>query len=360
MPLDVSVARSPISRITLEPEQTTVSELSLGIPRAKVIELASGTTVGPYELLAPLGAGGMSEVWRARRRRGGAERVVRGVAVKVARLDCSSDVEGRRMFHREAEIGATIHHANVVDVLELGVSGGRPYLVMSLVEGPSLAQLAHRTPLPWSITVAVLGDILRGLHAAHEARGENGDPFELVHCDVSPQNVLVGVDGLARICDFGVARVGRLPERRTGAIVAGKTSYFAPEQAMGERLDRRVDVFAAGVVLWELLTGSRLFRSGSRGETLANVLFATIRHPTSVRSSVPRALGDVAMRALARDRSKRFPTARAFGIALASAARSTGLAPSIDDVAAFVETSIAAWRAGHACASRPPAVSYIG
>jgi len=337
-----SVSRRLQLDASFDADASTVSHRGIDVTSDAGGELGKGSAVGRYELLAPLGSGGMAEVWRARPRRPGTKGVVRDVAIKIARRACALDLESRRMFHAEAAIGAAIHHANVVDVLELGETRGRPFLVMSLVDGPTLSRLlASGPPVPVEIAVAVIGDVLRGLHAAHEARQTNGASFDLVHGDVSPQNVLVGADGLARICDFGVARLGLTRPPRTECLLAGKVSYFAPEQAMGEPLDRRVDVFAAGVILWELLAAAPLFRSSSRDRTLENVLVAPITHPSDVRSVAPRALGDVAMRALSREPSERFATSRAFGQALAAAARAVGLAPSIDDVAAFVEARAA-------------------
>ncbi|MGH7294039.1 MAG: serine/threonine-protein kinase, partial [Polyangiaceae bacterium] len=220
------------------------------------------------------------------------------------------------MFLDEARLAARIRHHNVVATLD--VSDGDPlYLVMEYVEGCSLSALARAARhagrrVPLDVALRVVCDALAGLHAAHDCRGPDGDLLGLVHCDVSPQNVLVGVDGSARITDFGIARATARMALEEQSIVKGKPSYMAPEQLGSGEVTRRVDVFSAGVVLWELLTGRSLFRSTDEWATMHAVLTREVPAPSSVEPAVPPALDAVLLRALERDPARRFATAGDF------------------------------------------------
>jgi serine/threonine-protein kinase len=211
---------------------------------------------------------------------------------------------------------------------------------MQFVEGTSLAILQRAAAdrgehLPIGLVVRVMLETLEGLHAAHEMVDGRGTSLDLVHRDVSPQNILIGSDGVSRVTDFGVAKAaGRLATTDGDDIVKGKLRYLAPEQVGNNPLDRRVDVFAAGIVLWECLTGRALFEGDSQPHTLANVLAAAIAPLSSVRGEVRLALDEVCLRALERERSRRFPTARAFAEALEETA--AGVAWKTKDVAAYV------------------------
>jgi eukaryotic-like serine/threonine-protein kinase len=301
--------------------------------------IAPGTRLGPYEILARLGAGGMASVWLARAVRH--ERFERLVALKTVHPHLSADDRSRQLFLREAEIAATIHHANVVDVFDVGEADGIPYQVMTLVEGSDLRGLTDRfgAPLPAGVLTSIVLDALRGLHAAHESTGSDGRPRLVVHRDVSPQNILVGLDGVARVSDFGIARILTSTEDTTTSL-RGKFTYFSPEQASRGPVDRRTDVFAMGIVLWEGLTGERLFRGSDALECLQLVTGKPIVHPSMIREGAPRELGDVALKALSRDPEGRFATAAVMASALVSAARAAGLAVSSDEVARFVEAVV--------------------
>ena len=247
---------------------------------------------------------------------------------------------------------------------------GELSLVMEYVHGESLATLvgalsdadADRgsTPsdLPIAVAVSVVGDVLQGLHAAHEARDEGGSPLGIVHRDVSPQNILVGTDGLARLLDFGVAKAaGRLQTTREGQL-KGKLAYMAPEQLRGEAVTRRSDLYAAAVVLWEMLVGQRLFRAGDEGATVTRVLMGDVRPPSKAARD-HRAPADVqalerldavVMRGLDRDPSKRFETAHDMAVALERC-----VAPaSAAEVARWLEQA-----AGPALARRAAAIATL-
>jgi serine/threonine-protein kinase len=276
----------------------------------------------------------MAEVWLARSRAQG--RFVHHCALKVLRSSVTLEPRERARFLREAEIAASIHHANVVDVIDVGEADGVLYQAMTFVDGDSLAGLLRRAkgPLPLGAVLAVVVDALRGLHAAHEARAADGTPLDVVHRDVSPQNILVGRDGLARISDFGIA-LSRIDES-TGSQI-GKFSYFAPEQVERGRLDRRTDVFATGIVLWEALTGARLFKRDDFVDTFAAIRAGEIPDPRTVTPAIPAPVAAVVMKALDREPDRRHATAAAMADALVDAAAEAEIDLGRAEVAATVE-----------------------
>ena len=311
-----------------------------------------------YEVLAELASGGMATVYLARLPgAGGFERMV---AIKRLHPHLERDREFVEMFLDEARIAARIHHPNVVSTLEIGESERGYFLVMDYVEGTTLARLlaklaGARQRLPLRGALRIVHDTLAGLHAAHELRSEDGNLLNLVHRDVSPQNVLIGVDGTARITDFGVARAAsRITTTRAGQL-KGKLGYMSPEQAKGEEVDRRADVFAAGVLLWETLTGKRLFRGKTEtdAETLSRVLYGDIARVRTVNPDVSEALDAVCMRALERDLSLRFASCAEMVDALEAAAGTEIGSPR--DVAKLVEEIV-----GKEIADRREAIRAIG
>ena len=218
--------------------------------------------IGRYELLAPIGSGGMARVFLARA--SGAEGFERDVALKLLHPHLREVPEFVADLLDEARILASLHHANVVQILDVVADGPEVYLVMEYVEGDSLGGLlkagrVRDDPLPWPIGVKILTDALAGLHAAHELKDKSGAPLGLVHRDFSPQNILVGIDGSSRLTDFGVVKAaGKLGHTKTG-LVKGKVRYMSPEQARAKAIDRRSDVWAAGVVAWELFARRALY-----------------------------------------------------------------------------------------------------
>jgi eukaryotic-like serine/threonine-protein kinase len=309
---------------------------------AKLIDLgAEGRQhIDRYELVAEIATGGMATVFLARL--SGVGGFQRFVAIKRLHPHLASEREFVEMFLDEARLAAGIHHPNVVPILEVGASERGYYLVMEYIEGDTLARLLARAAsegnrLPEEIGIRILIDMLAGLHAAHELRDELGQPTELVHRDVSPQNVLVGTDGITRIADFGVARAAaRLSATRTGQL-KGKIAYMAPEQAMGKAdIDRRADVFAAGIVLWEVLAGRRLFKAENEAGTLSRVLSEPIAEVGELNPEIGPELAQVCMRALERDRDKRFATCALFADALERAASQANKLASARQLAAYV------------------------
>ncbi|MCK6534773.1 MAG: serine/threonine protein kinase [Polyangiaceae bacterium] len=296
--------------------------------------------VDRYELVAEIASGGMATVFLARLSGvGGFQRMV---AIKRLHPHLAGDQEFVDMFLDEARLAAGIHHPNVVSILEVGASPRGYYLVMEYIEGDTLARLLARAAtssqrVPEPIVIRVVLDMLAGLHAAHELKDEAGQPTSLVHRDVSPQNLLVGVDGVCRITDFGVARAAtRLAGTRVGQL-KGKIAYMAPEQALGQTdLDRRADVFAAGIVLWEVLAGRRLFKSENEAATLSRVLNDPIPVLHEAAPHVDPALSEIVMKALERDRDKRYATAAEFADALERVATALGKLAAPKELAQYV------------------------
>ncbi|MFO0629481.1 MAG: serine/threonine-protein kinase [Polyangiales bacterium] len=274
--------------------------------------------LGRYEVLDEIAQGGMATVYLGRAR--GAANFERLVAVKVCLPHLRGDEEFSGMFLDEARLAARIHHPNVVATLDVGDEEAL-YLVMEYIEGDKLSTLIKRASIkqqriPLGVTARIMIDALSGLHAAHELKDSLGEPLQLVHRDVSPHNVLVGVDGIARISDFGIAKAeARATVTREGSL-KGKMSYMAPEQLAGRPVDRRADIYAAGVVLWECLAGRRLFRADSEVETFNLVLQNKILRPSTLWPEVPPELDEIVLRALSLDPEQRFATAAEFAEAL--------------------------------------------
>jgi len=290
-----------------------------------------------YEELA---AGGMGAVHLGKV--AGSAGFARAVAIKRLHAHLAKDQAFREMLIDEARVAARIRHPNVVPTLDV-VEGddGELLLVMEFVVGESLSRLvraavARAEPVPIPVAVAIVCDALRGLHAAHEASSATGEPLRLVHRDVSPQNVLVGVDGSARVLDFGIAKaVGRLQATGEGQI-KGKVSYMAPEQIRGEDVDRRADVFGAAVVAWELLASRRLFEGDSQLAVMTKVLAGAVPDLREIRPDVPEALEAAVRRGLSESTAKRFATAHEMAVAIEAAvtpASSSAVARWLDGLA---------------------------
>jgi serine/threonine-protein kinase len=281
---------------------------------------------GRYETIGLIGSGGMANVYLARAR--GPAGFERFVAVKVMHEHIARDPEFSAMFLDEARLAAQIRHPNVVPTLDVSEDGH--IIVMEYVEGASLNEVLRRERriskrcLPLPVTMRVILDVLEGLHAAHELRSQDRTPLHLVHRDVSPHNILVGIDGVARITDFGIAFAeARLTSTQKGKL-KGKMPYMAPEQLEGAEVDRRIDVYAAGCVLWEMLAGQRLFRADNEAALACRVLAGPEASPRQRNDEVPPSIAGACMRAL-EERSRRYGTALEFCEALEEAARGAGL-----------------------------------
>jgi len=281
-------------------------------------------SIGRYALFGEIATGGMATVHFGRMcSLGGFNRTV---AIKRMRPDIAKDPEFVAMFLDEARLTSRIEHPNVVATLDVVAESGEVFLVMEYVRGETLQRLrraakSRREKISVPIAISTIVGALAGLHAAHEAVGEDGVPLGIIHRDVSPQNVMVGEDGIARITDFGIAKAeSRLQVTHEGQM-KGKLPYMSPEQlgSSRKRIDRRVDVFSAAVVLWELLAGKGLFRADHPGETIAKVLSAPIPTLAPFRSDVTPALDRALRRALSRDPDQRPQTAEEFAVDLEEA-----------------------------------------
>jgi serine/threonine-protein kinase len=248
----------------------------------------------------------------------------RVVAIKRLHPALSHQAEFAAMLVDEARITARVRHLNVIPTLDVYVEGSECFLVMEYVEGESLAKLLRsasqaQAPVPLGVVSTILGGVLHGLHAAHVAKSGSGEPLKIIHRDVSPQNILVGSDGIARVFDFGVAKaLGRLQQTRAGEF-KGKLPYLAPEQFGEGAPDRRVDVYAASVTLWEALTARRLFDGASEEEVFGKILQSRVPAPSELRPGLPPALDELVLRGLSRSPAGRFASAEEMALALEQA-----------------------------------------
>lgn len=278
-------------------------------------------TLGRYILERRIAAGGMAEVFLARQT--GSYGFVKHVALKVLKQEVSRDDDNVRMFVREALVAAEFRHPNLAQVYEVGEEHGRLFIAMELVRGVSVAALIkglrerNRT-LPLNVAVRIAIDALDGLAHAHEAKGSDGKPLGLVHRDISPQNIMVSVDGTVKVVDFGIARAETAFGRTIAPKIKGKFHYMAPEQwDPHSTLDARADLFALGVVLYEMTTGgARLFQGDTPQELYRAIVMDPIPDPRSRVPDYPPELAAIVMRALERGPAARWPSARAMRTAL--------------------------------------------
>jgi eukaryotic-like serine/threonine-protein kinase len=298
-------------------------------------DLAVGRLVGRYMVHRRIAAGGMATVHLGRLL--GAAGFSRTVAIKRLHDGYARDPDFVAMLLDEARLASTIRHPNVVQTLDVVAVEDELLVVMDYVEGDSLAHLvklveASGSRVPVGIAAAILSQALHGLHAAHEARDKNGLALGIVHRDVSPQNILVGIDGVGRVLDFGIAKaVSRATSTEDGQL-KGKTAYMAPEQLQLGSVDRRTDVFAAAVVLWEVITGRRLFLGHTPAETMSRVQSAPIDSPLRWAPELPPELAAITLRGLERDPNARFATAEEMALAIEDAIA----LPRAKEIGAFV------------------------
>ncbi len=307
---------------------------------------AQFTRLGKYELIARIGKGGMAQVYLARQR--GPANFEKMVVVKTIHPHLAAQTSFIEMLLDEARIAALLKHPCVVDIYELGLHEETYFIAMEYLSGEPLLSVlrAARTKkrlLDVSCTARIVADVADGLHAAHELRDNAGNHLDLVHRDVTPGNIVVLYSGQVKIVDFGIAKArGRMAEETDARKLKGKLGYVSPEQVKGKPVDRRVDIFALGVVLWEALTYRRLFRGSKPGTVLAAIAKADIAPPSSVRPEIPAALDEICMRALARDPDDRYPTAEAMSSDLEAFLAGTGASSQRRDIAAYMEEVFAA------------------
>ncbi len=267
----------------------------------------AATGVGKYRYIAMLAEGGMATVYLAVTK--GQSNFEKLVVIKELRDTLAQDPSFVAMFMDEARLAARLNHANVVQTHEVGSEGDRHFIAMEFLEGvpyTRLSRLKDRVPPPIAIHVRILADVLYGLHYAHELRDFSGKPLHVVHRDVSPQNVLLTFDGMVKVVDFGIAKAALAAEQRPDDF-KGKLEYMAPEQALLEDVDRRADVFAVGVMLWEAIARRRFYLKGE--DKYARLVSGELPDLFAARVDAPRKLAQICLRALARNRDDRYATA---------------------------------------------------
>jgi eukaryotic-like serine/threonine-protein kinase len=266
---------------------------------------------GDYHLLERIATGGMAEVYRARAfGLAGFEKIL---VIKKVLPALARDDEFVRLFIDEAKIAVQLLHVNIVQVFELNEVNGHYYMALEYVHGLDLAKLAERTrkskqPIPIALVLFVTAEVLKALAFAHARVGEDGEPLHIVHCDISPQNILVSFAGEVKITDFGISRAA-FQAKSLHDTIRGKYAYMSPEQIEGQPLDGRSDLFSLGIVMFELLTGQRLFKAKSRDETIARVRRAQIPPLRNLRREITGNLQDLVLTALARNVEDRFASA---------------------------------------------------
>ena len=277
------------------------------------------TTLGGYEILYELKAGGMGEVLLARRR--GPSGFERLAAIKTIRAELRGLEHLRRMFLDEAQLLARLNHPAIAQIYDFGEDDGTLFLAMEYVPGVPFRDLVARRVLPAQVSARAMAEALRGLHAAHELTDLGGQPLGVVHRDVSPDNLMLTFDGQVKVLDFGIAlmRGRQAPVTELGTI-KGKPPYLSPEQVKNQPIDRRTDIFAAGVVLHEMLTSDRLFSGDSLLAIARAIELDPIEPPSVAAGALPAGLDEAVMAALERDPAQRWPTAAGFARALDAAA----------------------------------------
>ena len=280
---------------------------------------------GKYSLLHKLATGGMGEVWLARQ--SGPAGFDRFIAVKRLLPNLAENNEFVQMFLDEARLAARLTHPNICQVYEFGREGGSYYLAMEYMHGESLSSMLERSikerkPLSQPVVAMIIQQALEGLHFAHEAKDEQGRPLNLVHRDISPSNIFVTYDGQVKLLDFGIAKAAHRITQTVAGSIKGKFGYIAPEVYKGMTIDRRVDLFAMGVVLWEMLTRRRLYKRAAEYEILRAIVEEEPPDPRTLDSSISQELAQTALKALAKLPGERYQTALEMRRAVSSFLRS--------------------------------------
>mgnify|MGYP001296969049 CR=1 FL=1 len=307
-----------------------------------IVEEMSGVTrgqrVGRYELVKVLGEGGMGTVWLAHPH----DAPDQLYAVKTVSTQYASDARVCTMFVKEASLAAAIDHPNVVRLYDVGIHDDVPFFVMEWIDGYSLREIARTVTetgerVPPSLALRIASDLCGGLHAAHELHGDDGQPLNLVHRDVSPHNVLVTREGVAKLIDFGVAKARDLATGNDASVcggLKGKVRYMAPEQALEKEIDRRADLFSVGAVIYQLLTGRAPFE-GPNELAIINALLST--NPVYVPDDLPEPVQWILRRALSRRPEQRFADAAEMQNAIELALVELAQPDSHADVADYLE-----------------------
>lgn len=284
----------------------------------------------------------MAEIYLARM--AGSDGFSKLVVVKRLLADLAKDKEYVQMFLDEARINARLNHSNIVQVLELGEVDGQYFITMEYVSGLSVAQVGKLATqrlgaVPQNVACGILLQSCAGLHHAHETRLSEADETGIVHRDVSPQNLLLTYEGFVKVVDFGIAKAEGRETRTQAGMVKGKFAYMSPEQCLGQKVDRRTDIFALGVILFELCTSRRLFKRATPFETYEAIQKGDVPDPCAVSQHISRHVADVILKSLAKKQDDRFPTAEAMHEALELAMRRSGLKGRPLDLSRFLDSN---------------------
>ena len=269
--------------------------------------------VGRYEVIRHLATGGMAQIYLARQ--SGLGSFERHVVLKTILRERASDQRFVTMFLDEAKLAATLNHQNVAQVYEVDQSDGNYFMAMEYVHGENARAILETTlrrgwTIPLELAVMIISGAAAGLHHAHERRGKNGQPLNIVHRDVSPANIMVGFDGSVKVLDFGIAKAEERATKTVGGTIKGKYGYMSPEQCKGKPIDRRSDIFALGIVLYELTTLRRAFKGNDDFETMKRIVAGDVVLPTVAVPGYPRELEAIALTAMANDPNARFQSAQ--------------------------------------------------
>jgi serine/threonine protein kinase len=296
---------------------------------------------GNYDLLEKVAVGGMAELFKARQR--GARPVEKTVAIKRILPHLSDNDEFVHMFIDEAKLAAQLGHPNIVQIYDLGKAGGSHYIAMEYVDGRDLRSLLrklreHKLPMPESLAASVILRVAGALDYAHRKRGIDDTELRLVHRDVSPQNILVSYDGVVKLADFGIAKAATRGSQGQGGALKGKLLYMSPEQALGQPLDGRSDIYSLALVLAELLTGERCYQADSELGVLEKVRQGKVLDPRAVNPDISPEMGEILAKALQKDMAQRYASARLLERDLKDLLAGRGREPGEADLADYVTT----------------------
>ncbi|MBA3817314.1 MAG: serine/threonine protein kinase [Deltaproteobacteria bacterium] len=278
-------------------------------------ESATGapTRVGRYEVIAHLATGGMAQIYLARQ--SGLGSFERHVVLKTILRERASDQRFVTMFLDEAKLAATLNHHNIAQVYEVDQADGAYFMAMEYVHGENARAILETAvrrgwTIPLELAIMIVGGAAAGLHHAHERHGKTGQPLNIVHRDVSPANIMIGYDGSVKVLDFGIAKAEERATKTVGGTIKGKYGYMSPEQCKGKPIDRRSDIFALGIVLYELTTLRRAFKGNDDFETMKRIVAGDVVLPSVAVAGYPRELEAIILTAMANDPSARFQTSQ--------------------------------------------------
>jgi serine/threonine protein kinase len=320
-------------------------------------------TFGKYHLLERIAVGGMAEIYKAKIF--GAEGFEKLMVVKQILPQYAQDPDFVKMFIDEAKIAVSLSHGNIVPIYELGKIDGVYFIAMEYIDGRNLGEILehsaqHRRAIPIDIALYITMEICNGLDYAHRKSAPDGTPLHIIHRDISPQNILISYDGEVKIVDFGIAKAIYSSQTTKAGVIKGKFGYMSPEQARGQPLDSRTDIFSTGILLFEMLTGSRLFSADSEVQTLENVKMARVPSPSRLSPSIPPMLDKIVFKALAKERGDRYQSADDLQKALAKFLYSQGWEVSQYRLARYMAETFPADSRGHVEGARPAVVSPPG